>query len=107
VIQLGRSKIIIKSLLVVSLICLTFFNLNLILHARVTQCESQGAPGCYDETQDVCETYCDGPCYAWSFVSGTCGCSGLCTQIWKYKCSLNGEYQYHECETFWGGCPFK
>jgi len=107
---LVKSKLIIKWFLVVSLLCLTFFNLNLLLHARTALCETQGAPECSDETQDVCDTVCDGlgsTCQTYLFVSGECGCSALCTQLWKYKCYSDGGYRYHECETFWGGCPFK
>jgi len=104
-----KSVLIIKSLLLMSLICFTFFNLNLILHAQSYRCENEGAPDCYDEAWDYCFDYCDSlekDCDDWYFLSGECGCSAVCIQQWKVTCVTGGEDIY-ECETYWGNCPWK
>lgn len=106
-----KSKLIVNSFLLALLICLTFFNLALLLHAEGLECEEVGARECEDDTEIYCETFCylqqqGASCVDYYFDSGECGCSGMCTQWWYFECS-NQYFDYYECVTYGHECPMK
>lgn len=107
-----KSRLIVNSLLLALLICLTSVNFTLLLYAGPVQCEEEGAPECEEPAQIYCDNYCDEEhsedCIYDSicFDSGECGCSGTCYQWWYFECT-NNYFDFYECVTYGHGCPMK
>lgn len=108
-----KSRLIVNSLLLALLICLTSFNFTLLLYAGPVQCEEEGARECEMETLDYCSDVCADPpygnpgnCYYVWFDWGECGCSGTCYQWWSFECE-GGYIGEYECVTYGHGCPLK
>lgn len=103
-----KFTIIVKSLLLALLLCVTLINLSQVVQAynRYGDCGSLSEI-CDMEVESECIRKCSdrGGCDNWYFDFGICQ-HGLCYQFWTYEC-VDGWYDYYTCIAPEIYCPLK